>query len=263
MAQFVSPFSGTLSPISQISTGETFSGINNPAGRIAVSGNPVPTLQQQFGSSLTPPGGGILSPQRSASGGFSSVNVSNTNRDLTGSTQTRTPIAPTGDLPTLAQTPAIDEARIRRLTQTRSAAGSRRLRTALRESIAASSRRENPNVAALINRQALEGFGQGIADVFTKAQAQATGEERFERGLKIQRDQAIFNSAMQNYMARFGSTTTTANQFSDPANSGTIVPVNRGNIQGSGQTSEVVGGPRIGSPEWAAQQFAINTGGLA
>jgi hypothetical protein len=131
----------------------------------------------------------------------------------TGGTTTTTPVAPGIDRPELAATPAVDEARIRRLTQTRSAAGQRALRSALREQILSASYRDNPNVAAMISRKALEGFGQGIAETYSRAQAQATSEEYRDRQTKIARDQAVFNAAMADYMKRFGTEQTTTSTY--------------------------------------------------
>lgn len=133
----------------------------------------------------------------------------------TGGTATMERIAPNMARPELAATPAVDEARIRRLTQTRSAAGQRALRAALREQILSASYQENPNVAAMISRKAMEGFGQGIAETYTRAQREATAEEYRDRQTKIQRDQAVFNAAMQDYMARFGTKTTSTMEYSD------------------------------------------------
>ena len=143
------------------------------------------------------------------SGGLSSVYKNPTEGKIASTTQrgTTTPVAPSTPMPTMAGVPAVDEARIRRLTQTRSAAGQRSLRAALREQILQSSYQENPNVAAMINRKSMEGFGQGIADVYTKAQQQATAEEFRDRQMQWSRSQAVFNAAMQDYMKRFGSKT--------------------------------------------------------
>ena len=97
--------------------------------------------------------------------------------------------------------------RIRSLAQTRSAAGRRALREGLREAITRAGRAENPNVAALVTRQALAGYGRGLGEVVTGAQEVARKEQREQQALEIQRQQTIFSAAMQDYMARFGRTT--------------------------------------------------------
>ena len=132
------------------------------------------------------------------------------------STSTTTPVAPGIAMPTLGDVPAVDEARIKRLTQTRSAAGQRALRSALREQILSASYQDNPNVAGMINRKSMEGFGQGIADVYSKAQAQATNEEERNRQMQWSRTQAVFNAAMSDYMKRFGSTQKTEYDYVNP-----------------------------------------------
>ena len=144
-----------------------------------------------------------------SSGGLNSVYKDPTEGKVKSTTQTTTKTAPDMAMPSFGNVPAIDEARIKRLTQTRSAAGQRALRSALRESLTQASYQDNPNVAAMINRKAMEGFGQGIAETYTRAQKQATEEEARDRGMEMQKQSAVFNAAMQDYMARFGTTSTT------------------------------------------------------
>jgi len=119
-------------------------------------------------------------------------------------------------MPSFGNVPAIDEMRIKRLTQTRSAAGQRALRSALRESLTQATYQDNPNVAAMISKKSLEGFGQGIAETYTRAQAQATAEEARDRGMQMQKQSAVFNASMQDYMKRFGSVQTTKHDFVNP-----------------------------------------------
>lgn len=215
--------------------------------------------QKNFENASRDPFGVLNNNSGGSSGGYSSVVVSNTNQVPTSSTTTTTPNAPNQAMPTLAGVPAIDETRIKRLTQTRSAAGQRSLRSALRESLLNAKYSDNPNVAALVSRKALEGFGQGIAETYTKAQQQATAEENYNRQLQVQHDQAVFNASMQDYLRRFGSTSTQNTTYSNAGNSGQITPVNSGYIKG-GQTSQTTGGPAIGSTAWAQSQFLLNTG---
>jgi len=146
----------------------------------------------------------------------SSGSQSPTQKVIGSQTNTTTPIAPGGDMPSFGDVPAIDEMRIKRLTQTRSAAGQRALRTALRESLTQATYQDNPNVAAMISRKSLEGFGQGIAETYTRAQKQATEEEARDRGMQMQKQSAVFNAAMQDYMKRFGSEQTTKYDFVNP-----------------------------------------------
>jgi len=123
-------------------------------------------------------------------------------------------------LPSFGDIPAIDEARIKRLTQTISAASQSALRSALQETLLNARYAENPNVAALIGRKALEGFGQGIAETYTRAQREATQEEAAERQMGFQKQQAIFNASMQDYLRRFGTQQTTNYSYENPQDQG-------------------------------------------
>lgn len=146
-------------------------------------------------------------PAMSSFGGYSSVRAGSVpdNRKISSTTQTSTPVAPGIAMPKFGDVPVADEARIRRLTQTRSAAGQRALRSALRENILSASYQDNPNVGAMITRKAMEGFGQGIAETYSRAQREASAEEYRDRQMKFGKQQAVFGAAMQNYMRRFGS----------------------------------------------------------
>ncbi len=130
---------------------------------------------------------------------------------------TTMPVAPDISMPSFGDVPAIDETRIKRLTQTRSAAGQRALRSALRESLLQATYQDNPNVAAMISKKALSGFGQGVAEVYEKAQRQATSEEYRDRQMQFAKQQAVFNAGMQDYLRRFGTTTTSQNQAVPPS----------------------------------------------
>lgn len=190
----------------------------------------------QFGAAYNSQGGAVYGPGPGNIGtapimrDLSSRSVSAPSSRSYGSTgsQTKTPsrvgsqtsttkaIAPGGGMPEFGDIPAIDEARIKRLTQTRSAAGQRALRGALRESMTQASYQDNPNVAAMINKKAMEGFGQGIAETYTKAQQQATAEEARDRGMQMQKQSAVFNAAMTDYMKRFGTEQTTKYDYVNP-----------------------------------------------
>jgi len=152
------------------------------------------------------------------------------------------PIAPDMPMPTFGDVPAVDEARIKRLTQTRSAAGQRSLRSALRESLLQASYQDNPNVAAMIGKKALSGFGQGIAEVYEKAQKQATSEEYRNRQMQFAKQQAVFNAGMQDYLRRFGTSTTYGNQAGQSA-----IP-NR--LPGMGVYLAPGAGSPVTSPAW-------------
>jgi len=165
----------------------------------------------QMGLSPTPP---------TTSGGYSSVAVSNTQRQPSSTTTRTTAIAPSGSLPSFGNVPAIDEARIRRLTQTRSAASQRALRSALRETLLNARYADNPNVAALIGKKALEGFGQGVAESYTRAQEQATREEAADRQMEFSKQQAVFNAAMQDYLKRFGTESVANYSYENPQDQG-------------------------------------------
>ena len=143
-----------------------------------------------------------------------------TQKVIGSTTSTTKAVAPGIAMPSFGNVPAIDEMRIKRLTQTRSAAGQRALRSALRESLTQATYQDNPNVAAMISKKSLEGFGQGIAETYTRAQAQATAEEARDRGMQMQKQSAVFNASMQDYMKRFGSVQTTKHDFVNPNASG-------------------------------------------
>ena len=168
-------------------------------------------------------GSSSLGGQSSYSGSGSSQ-TSPTPRRVGSSISTTKVTAPDMAMPTMAGVPAIDEARIRRLTQTRSAAGQRSLRAALREQMLQASYQENPNVAAMINRKSLEGYGQGIAEVYTRAQREASVEAERDRQMQFSRSQAVFNAAMQNYMKRFGTEQTTKYTYVNPNSPGSAEP---------------------------------------
>lgn len=175
-------------------------------------------LSSQMGSDTYLPSGPSIVEQMSAMGPHYSAiaNPSGISRSGGGTTM---PVAPGIDMPSFGDVPAIDETRIKRLTQTRSAAGQRALRSALRESLLQATYQDNPNVAAMISKKALSGFGQGVAEVYEKAQRQATSEEYRDRQMQFAKQQAVFNAGMQDYLRRFGTTTTSQNQAVSPGQS--------------------------------------------
>ena len=68
-----------------------------------------------------------------------------------------------------------DLGRIGFLTQEAAAPGVRKLRTGLQRLIQASGREENPNVRGLLNRQAMQGFGEGLSSVYGGARREGMG----------------------------------------------------------------------------------------
>jgi len=132
---------------------------------------------------------------------------------LQSQTTTSTPVAPDMAIPTLGGVPAIDKERMAQLSQERSAAGRRTLRRGMREAIQFAQQGDNANVASMVTRQALEGYGEGLGQVMGGAQKQAMSEVEYERGLQWQRTQAVFQAAMADYMQRFGTTQTTENEY--------------------------------------------------
>ena len=148
-----------------------------------------------------------------------------TNEPLTRQMTTNMPIAPDMAIPALGGVPAIDKSRMIQLAQERSAAGRRTLRRGLREAIQMAQQGENANVAGMVTRQALQGYGEGLGQVMGTAQKQAMTEVEYERGLQWQRTQAVFQAAMADYMQRFGQVQATQNVYGDENAMGAVGPM--------------------------------------
>jgi len=94
------------------------------------------------------------------------------------------PVPPEGPFPTIGEVPDFtqdpfvapprDEGRINELTQQKSAAGLRAMRSMIQRAMGQGYR--NPNVKRMTLREALAGYGQGIESVMTGAQSAAGSE---------------------------------------------------------------------------------------
>lgn len=131
-----------------------------------------------------------------------------TTMGTTTGTSTMMPVAPNIPLPTLTL-PEWNEGRIRELRR-RYMAPVRSLRQGLRRTLASMPSATNVAVAREMGRGAVEGFGTGVSTISTGAGREALGEYRAERAEEISAAQMNFQAAMQDYLARFGRTTTTA-----------------------------------------------------
>lgn len=78
-----------------------------------------------------------------------------------------------GEMPTFTA-PEYDEGKVSSLTQKHAAAGTRKLRSAVQESMAR--RSENPNVNRMTLRDALAGYGEGLESVMSGASKTAGAE---------------------------------------------------------------------------------------
>ena len=140
-----------------------------------------------------------------------------------GSVSTSTRITPSGPQPTMGELPEliipkIDEAQISGLTRKLADPAIRSLsRTA---KIALMKHYDNPNVAKMVAREALAGYGQSLASALSSAGTQARGEERENRQIetskamteyqaKINRQNTVYEAAWNNYMAQYGTKTST------------------------------------------------------
>lgn len=114
----------------------------------------------------------------------------------TSSTTTRRTVFK-GERPEL-ELPEFDKGRLRQLRQQAAAPGIRKLRTALNRALVRSY--ENPNVARMIQRSALAGYGEGLESVLAGAGRTAASEYQAERATDIQERLANFQAAMQEYI---------------------------------------------------------------
>lgn len=140
-----------------------------------------------------------------------------------GSTAITTPIIPQISTPTMGELPnliipEIDEKRISELTRKLSDPAIRSLSRTTRQALMR--HYENPNVAKMISRETLAGYGESLAKALSSAGLRARGEEREERQIKttkalteyqaqVNRQNTVYAAAWNNYMAQFGRTTST------------------------------------------------------
>ncbi len=197
-----------------------------PAGENVVAGasvTPAQVSQVQRGTlSLADITSGFVSPVYSGgsvtttpSGGFQ---FSSSSKQPTGSTTTSTTQRVfEGTRPELTL-PKRDERRVERLRQTAAGPGVRKLRTALSRALVRSY--ENPNVAKMITRSALAGFGEGLESVLSGASRTAESQYQSEIGRDTQEAFANYQATLSEYMAKAKSVTTqtTKQVFADTLN---------------------------------------------
>lgn len=139
-------------------------------------------------------------------------------------TTTTRVVGPTGPMPTAGEmptfaAPARDEGRIKELTQQKSAAGLRAMRSQIQKAMGQGYR--NANVKRMTLRDALAGYGQGIENVMTGAQTAAAGEYNTEYASAYDTAgknwQTAYQTKMQDwqnkvndYFKNYGTVTTTS-----------------------------------------------------
>jgi len=147
-----------------------------------------------------------------------------------GSVSTSTRITPTGAQPTIGEMPEliipqIDEAQISSLTRKLADPSIRALSRTAR--IALMKHYDNPNVAKMVARETLAGYGQSLSSALSSAGIQARGEERENRQIattkamteyqaKINRQNTTYEAAWNNYMAQYGTQTSTQYIYPKP-----------------------------------------------
>lgn len=167
-------------------------------------------------------------------------NISRT-QNLMNNTSTGAPLSPSGSIsttnviapsipsPTIGELPEliipeVDEGKVRSLTNKISSPAIRALSREARRSLMR--HYDNPNVGRMVARSSLAGFGQGLASTLSQAGTQARSEEREDRNIKttkamteyqakLNRQNLVYQSAWNNYMSRFGSTTSTQSTYGE------------------------------------------------
>lgn len=217
------------------------------AGLYSASGYvPEPTSQFSWapGEAIAPrvrtaePRGGEQAPPWSppaSSGGLRTV--SSTPRSPTGqkTTTTLTPGRPLPKLPTIPEfsMPEWNEAEISKLTQKYASPGIRSLRAQVQQ--AQATPYENPNVKRMSLRDALQGYGLGLANVLAGAGQTAAGEYARKYQTEAQEAQVRhedvvkqlttnFEAAMQEYQNSLTKTTESANVYDDEEGKGAVQP---------------------------------------
>ncbi len=156
-----------------------------------------------FTSGFTPPvyGGGAGAQKTTDDLGFKFTPSRTTGARPTSTTQTTRRVFE-GDLPEF-KAPERDPRRVAALRQKAAAPGLRKLRTALNRALVKSY--ENPNVARMVTRSALSGFGEGVEQIMGGASRTAEQQYQSELGLKTQEVMANYQAALSKFM---GSATT-------------------------------------------------------
>lgn len=156
----------------------------------------------------------------STGGGGGALRVQPILRSST-TTSTTTPVAPSGPAPIAPEAgefegPEWDKRYIARMAQEKSAPGIRQLRTAYQQ--AAGQSFENPNVKAMMLREALGGYGQGLQHVRAGGEDSALREysekygrdwqgEAMEYQTNARYELAAYNATWQNYLRQYGTET--------------------------------------------------------
>lgn len=118
--------------------------------------------------------------------------------------------------------PEIDEGRISELTRKISDPYVRSLSREARRALM--KHYDNPNVARMVARETLAGYGEGLATALSSAGTQARSEEAAERATgtqtalteyqaNINRNNAIYQSAWNNYLSQIGRKSVTTNIY--------------------------------------------------
>ena len=207
-----------------------------PQGENVVAGasvTPTQVSQVQRGSlSLADITSGFVSPvygggsvETTPLGGFQFSASSPTRyKQPTGSTTTSTTQRVfEGTRPELAL-PKRDERRVERLRQQAAGPGVRKLRTALSRALVRSY--ENPNVAKMITRSALAGYGEGLESVLSGASRTAESQHQAELNISTQEALGNYQATLNEYMAKAKSVTTqtTKNVYANALNRGQSNP---------------------------------------
>jgi len=170
-----------------------------------------------FFSNLTPyggtepaetPGAPQASPAQSLRVGSGSSGAYGGGSTNYGSTTTTTRTLPGIPRPEFVA-PERDEARISELTQKGMGPGVRESRRALNRALLTAGREENPAARKYVAGEAMRGFGDTMSKVAGQSRQVAQQQYEQEYGTGFNEALTNFSSAMQDYMARFGTTTTT------------------------------------------------------
>ena len=154
-------------------------------------------------------GGGSV--ETTPSGGFSSSPLSPPRQKTPIGTKTTSTSSRVfaGERPELTL-PKRDERRVERLRQQAAGPGVRKLRTALSRALVRSY--ENPNVAKMITRSALAGYGEGLESVLSGASRTAESQYQSELGIDTQEAFANYQATLNEYMAKARTVTTQTTQ---------------------------------------------------
>ena len=138
-------------------------------------------------------------------------------------TTTTSAILPSGSMPTIGEMPSFnaptrDEGRVKELTQQKSAAGLRAMRSQIQKAMGQGYR--NENVKRMTLRDALSGYGQGVENVMSGAQTQAESAYNTEYATQydtagknwqsaVSAKMADWQNKVNNYFKQYGQSSTT------------------------------------------------------